>query len=192
MSKPGRKRLPELPKPYHTAVMAEIEQQTDRGAAIVGGAHVDIVLREAISARVGAPDDIDKLLLENSGPLQDFGARIQIAFAIGIYGRAAYNDLRIIKDVRNVFAHSADAIDFSHSYVAERCKDFWFARNIPFPGKPTPSTAREVFIRTIKLLTILLHDNLGRQKDGLPLTEFLMMEAPQAGKAPSKASRPAD
>jgi DNA-binding MltR family transcriptional regulator len=62
--------------------------------------------------------------LENRGPLQVFGARIQIAFAIGIYGRHAYEDLCIVKDIRNAFAHSADAMDFSHSDVAERCKDF--------------------------------------------------------------------
>ncbi len=189
MSKLGRaKRLPDLPKPYHTAVMAEIKQQTDRGAAIVGGAYVDMVLREAITARLGnLPDIVDKLLFER-GPLQNFGARIQTAFEIGIFGRRAYDDLCAIKDIRNAFAHTPDTMDFSHTEVAERCKDFWFARNITYPNKPTPSTAKDVFTRTIELLTVFLHDNLSRQKDGRPLREFLMMGPSTAGKTPSKAS----
>jgi hypothetical protein len=68
MSKLGRaKRLTGLPKPHHTAVMAEIVQQTDRGAAIVGGAYVDSVLREAITERMGAPDDIDSSSWKTGG-----------------------------------------------------------------------------------------------------------------------------
>jgi hypothetical protein len=46
------REIADLPKPYHTAVMAEVQRQTDRGAAIVGAAYVDLVVREALTAKM--------------------------------------------------------------------------------------------------------------------------------------------
>lgn len=177
------RKLTDLPRPYHTAAMAEIAKQTDRGAAIVGAAYVDLVLREAITARMCNLPDIIELLFENRGPLQDFGARIQLAYALGIYGHAAYADLCIIKEIRNVFAHSAVAMDFDHPDVAKRCSDLWFPKKIRYGKDPMPSTAKERFIRAVELLTDGLYENLTRPKNGLALSPFLMM-----GPAPAKAS----
>lgn len=179
MKKPAHaKQLDDLPKPYHTSVMAEIEQQTDRGVAIIGGAYVDIVLREAITARLENLPDIMELLFENRGPLQDFGARIQMGLALSIYGRTAYEDLRIIKNVRNTFAHAAEAIDFGYPGIAEQCNKLWFAQKIGYGKRPTPKAPREIYIRAIELLTDGLHDNLGRQKQDIALSPFLMMGPP--------------
>ena len=174
------RKLADLPRPYHTAAMAEIEKQTDRGAAIVGAAYVELVLREAITARMADLPDIMKLLFENRGPLQDFGARIQAAYALGIYGRQAYHDLCIIKEIRNAFAHSAAAMDFDHEDVTRRCSKLWFPQKINYGKDPMPSTAKQRFIRAVELLADGLHENLGRQKAGLPLSQFLMMGTPSA------------
>lgn len=188
MSKPKHaKQLADLPKPYHTAAMAEVAQQTDRGVAIVGAAYVDIVLREAITARLCDLSDIMKLLFENRGPLQDFGSRIQMAFALGAYGRRAYSDLLIIKDIRNAFAHSAEAMDFDHSDVARLCKGLWFPQHIHYGKRPMPSAGKELFIRAIELLTDGLYENLNRQKARLAPSNFLMMGPSPSAKSPSKA-----
>jgi hypothetical protein len=177
------RQIVDLPPPYHTAAMAEIEKETDRGAGIVDAAYVDLVLREAITARLANLPEIMELLFENRGPLQDFGARIQLAYALGIYGYRAYADLRIIKEIRNAFAHSVEAMDFDHAGVAGLCGELWFPKKIHYGKRPMPTMAKERFIRTIELLTDGLHDNLGRQKAGLPLSQFLMM-----GPAPAKAT----
>lgn len=169
------KKLEELPKPYHTSVMTEIAQQTDRGAAIIGGAYLDIVLREAITAQLLDMPDIVNQLFENRGPLQDFGARMQIALVLGIFGRRAYDDLRIIKDVRNMFAHAAEAMDFSYSPIVDRCKHLWFATKIVYGNRPKPITARELYIRTVELVTDGLHDSASRRNGNLPPSSFLMM-----------------
>jgi hypothetical protein len=179
------RKIADLPRPYHTAAMAEIEKQTDRGAAIVGAAYIDLVVREAITARLSDLPDILELLFENRGPLQDFGARIQLALALGIYGRRVYDDLCIVKDVRNAFAHSAEVMDFDHAGVAGRCNELWFAAKIHYGERPMPVTAKERFIRSIELLTDGLYENLRRQKTDGPPSQFLMMGPPIA-KAPGK------
>jgi hypothetical protein len=170
------RQIADLPKPYHTAAMAQIEKLTDWGAAIVGAAYIDLVVREA-------------LIAHNRRPHQDFGARIQRVFAIGIIGRRAYDDLCIIKDVRNAFAHSAQAMDFDHTDVTARCSELWFAKTVIYDKRPMPSTAKERFIRTIELLADALLENIMRQKAGRPLSQFLMM-GPPSPKGASKSKPP--
>jgi hypothetical protein len=121
------KKFEGLPTPRHTAVIMEIEseKQTDRGVAIIGAAYVDLVLRDAITAKLVPDDKLMQVLFENRGPLQDFGARIQVTYALRACGRAAYDDLKIIKDIRNAFAHSAEAIDFNRQDIARLCANLW-------------------------------------------------------------------
>jgi DNA-binding MltR family transcriptional regulator len=169
------RQLGDLPTPRHTLVMAEIEQQTDRGAAIIGAAYVDLVLREAITARMLSVPDVITLLFENRGPLQDFGARIQIGVALGVYGRRAYKDLCIIKDIRNAFAHSAEAMDFTRVDVARLCTSLWYPEKIQYHNRPKPTTPKELYVRAIELLTDGLHENLMRRGRGMVESNFLML-----------------
>lgn len=159
------KKFDDLPTPRHTAVMdeIEIEKQTDRGVAIIGAAYVDLVLRDAIATRLLPDASLMAELFENRGPLQEFGSRIQVAFALSVCGPAAYHDLRTIKDIRNAFAHSAEAMDFHHQDVARLCGTLWYPKTISVPNRPNPHTPRQQYIRAIELLTdLFLHDLMRR------------------------------
>jgi hypothetical protein len=169
------RKIADLPKPYHTAAMAEVQNQTDRGAAIVGGAYVDLVVREALTAKMSDVPDIISTLFENRGALQDFGARIQLALVLGVYGNRAYKDLCIIKDIRNAFAHSAEAMDFTHDDVTKLCDRLWFPQKIRYGERSMPATAKEKYIRAVELLTDGLHDDIRRIKAGQATSSFLMM-----------------
>lgn len=184
------KQLSDLPKPYHTEVLAEISQQTDRGVALVGGAYIDLVLRDAITARLCDIPDIFKLLFENRGPLQSFGARIQIGFALGIYGRRAFQDFNLIKDIRNAFAHSAEAIAFNQTDISSLCQNLWFPKTIRFGTRPMPLTGKDMFIRAIELLTNGLYDDLRRIKAGFSSAPFLAMGPSLSPKSYSNTRAP--
>ena len=166
--------LTDLPKPYHSTVMSQIAQETNRGVAIVGAAYVDLVLREAITMRM-VNASVAKEIFENRGPLQGFGAKIQIAYSLGVYGDRAYKDLKLIKDIRNAFAHSAEAVEFENKIVESLCNELWFAKKINYGKRSPPVTAREQFIREVELITDGLHENVGRQKQSISLSTFLMM-----------------
>ena len=97
------------------------------------------MLRDVIAARLLPDDQLMTELFENRGPLQEFGSRIQIALALGVCGFAAHHDLRIIKDARNAFAHSAEAMDFSHQDVARLCDTLWYPKIISVMKRPDPA-----------------------------------------------------
>lgn len=164
----------------HIAIVDEIEdeRQTDRAVAILGAAYVDLVLRQAITARLLSDEKLTDELFENRGPLQDFGSRIQVAFALEVYGRAAYQDLRAIKDIRNAFAHSADAMDFNHEDVARLCGTLWYPQKIQYQNRPKPMTPRQRYVRAVAVLTDLLHEDLLRRKRGMPGVPEIMAPGP--------------
>jgi DNA-binding MltR family transcriptional regulator len=172
------KKFDELPTSRrHVAIMEDIENQnqTDRAVAIIGAAYVDLVLRDAITARLLSNDELMENLFENRGPLQEFGSRIQLAFALKIFGRAAYRDLRAIKDIRNAFAHSADAMDFNHQDIARLCDGLWYPRKIQYKNRPKPATPREFYVRAVALITDLLHQDSLRRNGGMLNGDGLIM-----------------
>jgi DNA-binding MltR family transcriptional regulator len=176
------KKFYDLPTPRHTAVMEEIEneKQADRAVAIVGAAYVDLVLRDAISTKLLRDEELMALLFENRGPLQEFGSRIQMTYALGLCGRAAYDDLRTIKSVRNAFAHSAEPIDFQHQDVARFCAALWYPKRIHVKNRPDPQTPREQYVRAIALITDMFHSDFMRRQRGMLGDPHIMAPGPSA------------
>lgn len=169
-----------LPTPRLVVMMDQLEdeKQTDRAVAIVGAAFVDLVLRDVISAKLLPDDKIMTELFENRGALQDFGSRVTLAYALRLCGSAAYHDLRSIKDIRNAFAHSAEAMDFRHQDVARLCGELWYPKTISISKRPAPDTSRKLYITAIELLTDLFLDNSVRQQSGMPPDFSLMAPGP--------------
>jgi hypothetical protein len=176
------KKIADLPTSRrHIAIVMELddEKQTDRAVAIVGAAYVDLVLRDAITFRLLPDEKLLSELFEDRGPLQDFGARITMAFALQIIGPAARTDFKAIKNIRNAFAHSADAISFDREDVAGLCKSLWYPQNIQFHKRPKPTTPRGLYIRAVALLTQLLNEDLGRRQHGMPDLSGELLAAPR-------------
>jgi DNA-binding MltR family transcriptional regulator len=138
--------------------------RTIRAVAIIGAAYLDLLLRDVITTRLLPDHKLMTELFENRGPLQDFGSRIQVAYALRVCGRAAYKDLRIIKDIRNAFAHSAEPMDFSHKDVTKLCDDLWYPKKIAVLKEPEPHTPREKYIRAIYLLASFFFQDMTRWK----------------------------
>jgi hypothetical protein len=146
------KRHVHLPKPYFLQAMAEIKRQTDRGAAIAGTAYLDLLLRETLERHMRPDEALQNELFENRGALQDFSARIKVTFALKLIGSGAYLDLCALRDIRNAFAHSADAFEFEREDLAALCAGLWFPNNIRYENTPPPKKAREFFLRGVEML----------------------------------------
>jgi hypothetical protein len=175
------KRYKQLPPPYFEGVVEEIKRQTDRGVAIIATAFLDLLLRHAIEKRMRLDPELHDLIFENRGPLQEFFSRIQVAFAL------KYIDLRILKDIRNAFAHSAEALDFNQEDIAKKCRELWFPRHIFYEGETVataPSTPRDLFIRSMSLIADgLIEAEIGDGRIPVPDT-FIQMGPPHYKRPP--------
>ena len=60
----------------------------------------------------------------SNGILGLFSSKIRVAYAMRMIDAKMYNDLLLINDIRNVFAHSLHNVTFEHKLVSEDCRKF--------------------------------------------------------------------
>jgi hypothetical protein len=60
-------------------------------------------------------------LFEERGPLSDFASKIQVGYAMGLFGPKTKQDLGLIREIRNAFAHSLALISFDTKEIADVC-----------------------------------------------------------------------
>jgi DNA-binding MltR family transcriptional regulator len=100
---------------------SQLENDSDRAVGIVAGAIVEQRLTEAIKARFVQNDTIIKRMFDiSNGPIGTFGAKIDLAFLMGIISTEARTDLRAMKDIRNSFAHKLEIDSFEHQEIKGR------------------------------------------------------------------------
>jgi hypothetical protein len=102
-------------------VFHEALTQDDRTAAIILGSVLELTLQEAIQGRFTT---ISNSVLENifdgNGPLATFSAKIDVGFAMGIFGPQTRNDLHSIRWIRNRFAHDMAPLTFETPDISNR------------------------------------------------------------------------
>jgi DNA-binding MltR family transcriptional regulator len=142
--------------------------------AIVGAAWLDLVLLDAISRQLPRGDvGATKALFE--GPLQAFGARIHLGYSLNVYGDGIYQDLATIKEIRNAFAHSAEAMAFDDDDVAELVGTMNSPKKVKYQGQPEPVTPRERYVRAVEIVADLLLSDMSRRATGSSAEAILQM-----------------
>lgn len=103
---------------------SHFRDESDRACAVLGGGLLDVRLEQLFRSKfVQGNDHMVKELLDFSGPVGAFSARIKMAYALGWIDDDLHSDLRIIKDLRNDFAHLIDVdYSFDAASVADRCR----------------------------------------------------------------------
>ena len=154
-----------LPDPSQRPIVEELEQQTDRGAAIIGAALVESLLRQALESRMRVRTRLEKRtakgLFGTMGPLSSFSAKIDLGLLLGLYKEEVGGDLHRIREVRNQFAHEYEPRDFGHPKIAEICAGFWLPHHLFFVGTAGgshefPAAPRDRYMLTVRLLVSLL------------------------------------
>ena len=131
------------------SIVHELQEQSDRGVAIVGMALADARIQRALLAsflpRLSKAKQKD---LFKGGPLGSSSAKIKIAHALGLLGPRSISDLDIIRGIRNDFAHKLEITSFRQEPIADRCGRLNLA-DIVFLGEIPPSDPRDRFVTSI-------------------------------------------
>ncbi len=87
------------------------------------------------------------LFSDESAPLGTLHAKILIADTLGILGKQTFQNLNLIKHIRNTFAHAVLPIDFLTKQIADACNALVLS-DTPntFRGDPRTSTPLERFV----------------------------------------------
>jgi DNA-binding MltR family transcriptional regulator len=103
--------------------IAQLENESDRSVAIVAGALVERRLTELIISRFHQNKKLQDELFRVSGPLGNFGTKIDLAFLMGLVGKEGHRELDTLKNIRNRFAHYIEVTDFESQQIANWCSN---------------------------------------------------------------------
>jgi hypothetical protein len=133
----------------------EFYGQNDRACGILFGSYVDSALVSAIKS-VMRPDLSNALsgdLFDYEGPIGTFSARINLAYALALFGKKTKHDLDLIRLMRNQFAHCRLPLRFDMPAVANVCAHL----QIPDTQQATHPFVFASFVKTIELMDTPLH-----------------------------------
>jgi hypothetical protein len=108
----------------------EFDKGPHRVAALLATAFVENALEYAIAQRFSQisntrPEEFESLF-RYPQCLSSLGAKIDIGYAIGVYGPLVRGDLDTIRIIRNQFAHARILIDFDTAEVVDEVKKLQF------------------------------------------------------------------
>jgi DNA-binding MltR family transcriptional regulator len=104
---------------FHDTLIGE----TSRGCALVAAAFLEQRLLELLRARMIESATAKKfdMLFEGFGPMASFAARSHLAYVLGFIANNVYEDLCLIRGIRNRFAHSSGNLDFNDDEIKTKC-----------------------------------------------------------------------
>lgn len=94
-----------------TSVLSTLVVESDRGAVLVGAAHVDLhlgLLFEAVFPRSMSKAEL-KRVLKYPGILSSFSAKANVAYLTRLIPREVYDAINHLRTVRNAVAHSPES-----------------------------------------------------------------------------------
>lgn len=129
-----------------------LNEESDRGCALMAAAFIEEKLGELLQLFCVDNKKIYERLFENNGALATFSSKIDLAFLLGLIPKNIFDDLQLLRKIRNDFAHNSSHITFESSPIQERCYSFSILIKIQLRDHP-----RAYFIRT--MTTILFYIN---------------------------------
>ena len=96
--------------------------ETDRGCALTAAAYLSDELEKLLGSLFVIEEQTVDRLFEAFSPAGSLSARIDLAYACGLLPKATYNDLHLIRKIRNEFGHVAQPLTFDEPAIADRCR----------------------------------------------------------------------
>ena len=156
MNNPFDEAPPEIRDLAHFS--SEFNKESPRGAALIAASRLDQLLYRIIRAFLCACPTAEDLLTGPNAPLGTFSARINAAFAMGLIEQHEFDELHLIRKIRNEFGHSWRDVDFDTPKVAALCA------RLPWLGPPEPENENKPRSRFSFEVCILLTDLLWREQ----------------------------
>lgn len=138
--------------------VAVLLPESDRGAVLVAAAFVDAQLEALLAARlvqsIDPAEDLKderlkqypKSVFADARLLQSTSSKEMIAFMCGLISQQEFRECKMIRDIRNSFAHSIFTASFDIQSVRDRCESLRKSRadNVDLDGDPID--ARTMFL----------------------------------------------
>lgn len=107
----------------------EIQKESPRAAIIISAAFMDEWLRELIVNFMVDSKVVESLLGQNR-PLSSFSSRISTAYCLGLISSDQYDDLILVRNIRNEFAHGMHGLSIDDPHIVKWCNELKIPKKI--------------------------------------------------------------
>jgi DNA-binding MltR family transcriptional regulator len=102
-----------------------LQARTHAEVGIVGAAIIEEQLLRALLTKMRPlSGEMKKRLFDGYGPLSSFSAKIDLSYALRIINKDQYDDLTVVRRIRNQFGHSMSLVNFDKLEIREHFKHF--------------------------------------------------------------------
>lgn len=145
----------EISEEFHAA-LAAMDNESDRGVAIMGAALIEEGLLEGLQAMLVNKDDMNALFYDQGAPFGTLRAKTVAAYALGLCSKPIADQIDVIRSIRNQFSHSLRAIDFQHEEIKAACRklSLWIMSMMKLPAGKTSPDARVTYRLACQLIYI--------------------------------------
>ena len=139
-----------------------LNDEPDFSVVVVSCAYLDACLGSILEKHLIQSEVSTKLLDVRSGVLGSFSARSDACYALGLISKRIYQDLLMLAELRNQFAHHHFMLDFDASGISQICASLkyaetlkrWDMNNDEFMFQPGQlEDARTRFVMTVVLIS---------------------------------------
>lgn len=114
-----------------SGILDDLAHEPDRILAIIADAYLNDLLQNGLKVKFrGSKKSLDTIF-RRQGFLDSLAAKAEIAHAIGFIDSDEYHDLKIIRKIRNKFAHIPNQISFQTTEIADMCNDLKYGKMLP-------------------------------------------------------------
>ncbi|MCK4821777.1 hypothetical protein KA005_38780 [bacterium] len=138
---------------YYSNFLDEFQNETDRGAALIGAALIDNQLKDLLLSHLLDTDEASNLIELGYAPLGTFSSRILATYCLGLITDLESKEFNTIRKTRNIFAHSLHGISFDNQQIKDLCNNL--ITNTPdharFDGNPRQLYINAIVINSLNL-----------------------------------------
>ena len=135
-----KQKIPVIPDLCEDAkrFVEDLQNETDRGVALAAAAFLGDILGALLQAVfIDKRNVVDEIL--NQGCASSFAARTKLAYCLGLLGTKMYEDLNVIRKIRNEFSHSHHPASFDEPGIRDLCDQLKLVSILPpLPVLPVP------------------------------------------------------
>lgn len=133
----------------------QLLKESDRGVALIGAEILNLLIEGLLKKKfLDDPNSIKKLTNGQGAPLSSLYSKTLLAYGMGLISNDEYNDLQIIRNVRNKFAHSFTELVFSNKRISTEIEKLVIPNlsNYSHTGNP-----RNIFINGVSMLATFVN-----------------------------------
>ncbi|MCU0118580.1 hypothetical protein N8H74_09975 [Pseudomonas sp. B2M1-30] len=153
-----------------------ITEETARGSVLMAAAFLDDRLKGLLKAKLVNNNTIVTPVFDFNGALGTFSSRINFSYLLGLLPVNARTDLHNIRNIRNIFAHSALPLQFEDTAIKKLCD------KLNFHGINEKSTPGAKFRRSVMALLTFILQATGETKHIEPKANYEVPDRTEAYK----------